>query len=205
MDTSALQVGGLVLCGGQSLRMGSDKAFMKIEDEYLLSRVVRVVQSVTQPVVVAGRKGQSLPPLPGDVLLAFDAIEEGGPLVGMASGFEQLGGKCDAVFVVSCDQPLIHPGFIQRLMQLLEDYQAVVVEHDGHLHSLSALYRIDTLETMKKLIEQGVRSAHQFVKHCRARIVSVDEVGDVETTLPSLRNINDPQSYEALMKELNSS
>lgn len=181
--------------------MGSDKSWLKFEDEYLLSRVVRVMQSVTQPVVVAGRNNQSLPPLPEDVLLAYDAIEDGGPLVGLAAGFELLRGQCEAVFVVSCDQPLIQPGFILRMNHLLEDFEAVAVEHDDHLHSLTALYRIDTLTTMKELMEQGVRSAHQFVKQCRTRIVSVDDLGDEVATLQSLRNVNDQSSYEALMKE----
>lgn len=201
MVSSALQIGGLVLCGGQSLRMGSDKSWLTFGDEHLLSRVVRVMQSVTQPVVVAGRKGQSLPLLPDDILYSYDTIEDGGPLVGLASGFELLGGKCEAVFVASCDQPLIHPDFIRRMIQLLEDHDAVVVEHDGHLHSLTALYRIDMLTTIKELIAQGVRSAHRLVRKCHARIVSVDEVGDADTTLRSLRNVNDQLAYETLMKD----
>ena len=46
------QIGGIVLCGGKSQRMGTSKAWLRAGDEYLLQRVVRIVAGVVDPVVV---------------------------------------------------------------------------------------------------------------------------------------------------------
>lgn len=201
MPITPSQVGGIVLCGGQSRRMGQDKSWLQIDGEYLLTRVVRILHSVVQPVVVAARKDQSLPPMQQDVLLSYDAIQGGGPLVGLSGGFEKLRGKCEAVFVVSCDQPLLKPGFVLRMIALLENHKAVVIEHDGYLHSLCAVYRLEVADLLNGCIEQGVRSAQEFVAHCDARIVSASEIGDTDSALVSLRNVNEQIDYEKLMAD----
>ena len=53
-----MRVGGVVLCGGKSSRMGTPKCWLPFGDEVLLQRVVRVVGGVLSPVVVVAAKGQ---------------------------------------------------------------------------------------------------------------------------------------------------
>ena len=83
-------VGGIVLCGGKSTRMGSPKEWLPIGEETLLQRVVRVVSHVVSPVVVATRKNQELPPLPAGVRVVHDVVEDFGPLAGIAAGMDAL-------------------------------------------------------------------------------------------------------------------
>lgn len=201
MPVTPSQVGGIVLCGGQSRRMGRDKSWLQFDGEYLLTRVVRILHGVVQPVVVATRKDQSLPPMQQDVLLSLDAIKGGGPLVGLSAGFEQLWGKCEAVFVVSCDQPLLRPGFVFRMIELLENHEAVVIRHEGYLHSLCAVYRLEVAKSLNRCIEQGVCSAQDFVAKCDARFVSASDIGDADSELDSLRNVNNQKDYEKLMAD----
>ena len=75
--------------------MGTCKAWLQCGQEYLLQRVVRITASVVRPVVVAARVGQSLPPLPGEVPLAYDAVDDGGPLAGIEAGINALQGAID--------------------------------------------------------------------------------------------------------------
>ena len=117
MACVATRVGGIVLGGGQSRRMGTAKEWLPCGREYLLQRVVRIVASVVQPIVVAVRRGQALPPLPDDVLRAYDAIAGGGPLVGLAAGFDALADRCTAAFVTSCDQPLLKAARVRQVLR----------------------------------------------------------------------------------------
>ena len=69
---SEIRIGGLVLCGGKSSRMGLSKATLPFGPELMLLRVVRLLSSVAQPIVVVAASGQDLPPLPSGVILARD-------------------------------------------------------------------------------------------------------------------------------------
>jgi len=67
-----MTIGGVVLCGGKSTRMGSPKALLPFGPETMLQRVVRLLGTVVSPIVVVAATGQDLPPLPASVILTRD-------------------------------------------------------------------------------------------------------------------------------------
>src|SRR4051812_49738323 len=89
----ATRLGGIILCGGRSRRMGRPKAWLPFAGEPMLARVVRLLGEVVHPLVVVAAPGQDLPPLPPDVLAARDPEEGRGPLQGLAAGLEALRGR----------------------------------------------------------------------------------------------------------------
>jgi molybdopterin-guanine dinucleotide biosynthesis protein A len=196
MPSPAASVGGIVLCGGHSVRMGTAKEWLTIGKEHLLQRIVRIVGGVVHPVVTAARREQPLPALPPDVEVVYDAVENAGPLAGMAAGFEALAGRCEAAFVVSCDHPLLKPAFITRLIELLGDHQAVVPSHEARSYPLVAVYRLNSRPLLAELAARGERRVHAFAERCCAHFVSSADLLDVDPTMDSLRNVNDRESYE---------
>ena len=60
-------VGGIVLCGGRSTRMGTSKAMLPFGPETMLQRVVRLLGTVVSPIIVVAAPEQSLPKLPDEV------------------------------------------------------------------------------------------------------------------------------------------
>jgi molybdopterin-guanine dinucleotide biosynthesis protein A len=182
--------------------MGRPKVWLRFGNEHLLQRVVRIVGGVVRPVVACAQRDQSLPPLPDDILPAYDAVEDVGPLAGIAAGFEALADVCDAAFIVSCDHPMLKPAFVTRLIDLLADHPAVVVESGGRLHPLAGVYRLTTRATIAELIEQGDYRAHGFARACGAHIVTPDELNDVDPGLDSLLNVNDPEAYDRAVRKM---
>jgi molybdopterin-guanine dinucleotide biosynthesis protein A len=180
--------------------MGTAKEWLPIGKEHLLQRIVRIVGSVVRPVVVASRREQPVPALPSDVEVAYDAVENAGPLAGMAAGFEALAGRCEAAFVVSCDHPLLKPAFITRLIELLGDHPALVPTHEGRSYPLVAVYRLDLLRWLTEPLAEGERRVHAFTERCGAHFVSSADLADVDPTLDSLRNVNDRESYEEVLR-----
>ena len=81
---------GIVLCGGQSSRMGRAKAWLPFAGETMLARVVRLLSEVVRPIVVVAAPGQDVPPVPADVELVRDE-EQGskGTLLEDTPGFEK--------------------------------------------------------------------------------------------------------------------
>ena len=196
-------VGGVILCGGQSRRMGESKAWVRCGDEHLLQRMVRIVSGVVQPVVVAARPGQSLPPLPGKVKVVRDEVADFGPLAGLAVGFSALADACDAAFVASCDQPLLRLRFVERLIALLAGHPGVVPRHEGLVHPLTAVYRLDTHPILAAQLERGDRRVTSFVERCGAHIVEAKHLAAADPNLDSLRNANDAETLDDLLRHLN--
>src|SRR5262245_6695741 len=107
---------GIILCGGQSSRMGRPKAWLPFTGETLLARVVRILSGVVGPIVAVAAPKQDVPSLPEHVILVRDEVEGRGPLQGLAAGLAALQGKADAAYLSSCDVPFLQPAVVQRLI-----------------------------------------------------------------------------------------
>src|SRR5262252_3976159 len=145
------RVGGIVLCGGRSTRMGSPKALLPFDGETMLQRVVRLLGAAVSPVVVVAAAGQTLPLLPRGVIVTHDERENRGPLEALRVGLRELPEDIDAAYVTSCDVPMLVPAFVGRMVQLLDEYDAAVMDVDG-VHPLSAVYRRRTLPQIETLL-----------------------------------------------------
>ena len=85
-----MKVGGVILCGGRSSRMGRAKAWLPFGEETMLQRIVRILRTIVDPIVVVAASGQEIPPLPADVLIARDPEDGRGPLQGLAAGLDMF-------------------------------------------------------------------------------------------------------------------
>lgn len=197
---AGLRLGGVVLCGGGSVRMGRDKALLPFGNEPMLNRVVRRVSGVIQPVVVAAQQHQTLPPLDVNVRVVFDAVPDSGPLAGILAAMNELAGECDAIFVCACDQPLIRPAFIVRLIELLVEHNAVVPVTGSRIHPVTAIYSLSTKPILADMVANRELKAMDFVVRCGACRVGGTEFVDVDPDLESLRNINDDETYRSILE-----
>ena len=189
------RVGGIVLCGGRSTRMGSSKALLPFGDETMLQRMVRLLGTVASPIVVVAAPRQALPELPASVAVTFDEEDDRGPLEGLRAGLKALPVDVDVAYATSCDAPLLVPGFVRRMVDLLGDQDIAVVETDGFTHPLSAVYRRSTLPQVEALLAAGrLRPAFLF-DVVRTRRVQPSEVASVDPDLLTLRNLNTREEY----------
>jgi molybdopterin-guanine dinucleotide biosynthesis protein A len=186
---------GIVLCGGQSTRMGSAKALLPFGAETMLQRVVRLLGTVVSPLVVVAAPGQSLPDLPVSVSVTRDEQEGRGPLEGLRAGLKALPGGVEIAYVTSCDVPLLVPPFVHRMIELLGDHDIAVVEIDGFPHPLSAVYRRRTLPHVESLLAANRLRPVFLFDAVRTRRVQPAELASVDPQLLTLRNLNTPQDY----------
>ena len=186
---------GIVLCGGKSTRMGSPKALLPFGPETMLQRVVRLLGSVVTPIVVVSARDQALPLLPGYVRIVRDDREGRGPLEGLRAGLTALPASAEAAYVTSCDVPLLVPGFVRLMIELLADHDIAVMDIDGFPHPLSAVYRRRLLPHVDALLASDrLRPAYLF-EAVRTRLVTPAEVASVDPDLLTLRNLNTPEDY----------
>lgn len=203
MISSPLRCGGIILCGGQSQRMGRPKAWLPFGDELMLPRIVRLLGEVVSPLVVVAAPGQAVPALPSNINLVRDEEKGRGPLQGLSAGLNALHGLADAAFVSSCDVPFLQPAFVRRMIEFLGDRAICVPRVGEYHHPLAAVYRLEVADAVNRLLTaQRFRPVFLF-DEVPTRVVTVDELIDVDPTIQSLRNLNTPKEYEAAVRELN--
>jgi molybdopterin-guanine dinucleotide biosynthesis protein A len=197
-----MKVGGIVLCGGQSKRMGRPKAWLPFAGELMLPRVVRLLSEIASPVVVVAAREQDVPPLPPSVTVVRDEETRRGPLQGLAAGLAALGGRADAAYVSSCDVPFLQPAFILRLIELLGEHSICVPHVGGFHHPLAAIYRLSVLPEVRKLLSENRLRPLFLFEAVPTRIVEAMELSAVDLEFQSLRNLNSPAEYEAALREV---
>ncbi len=198
--TVSQSVGGIVLCGGRSSRMGQPKLTLPFGDEPMLARVVRILRTTLSPVVVVAAAGQVIPPLPSDVRILRDEQEHLGPLAGMAVGLQALSGQVESAFVSSCDVPLLRPEFIAEMVRRLGSHELAVPKEGDFHHPLAAVYRTSLAERTRQLVAAQRLRPLFLIQASDSVEVSIDELRAVDPKLDSLRNLNRPEDYEAALR-----
>jgi molybdopterin-guanine dinucleotide biosynthesis protein A len=200
-----IRVGGIVLCGGQSKRMGRPKAWLPFAGEIMLPRVVRLLSEAASPVVVVAAPDQDVPPLPGDVPVLRDEERGRGPLQGLAAGLAALEGRVEAAYLSSCDVPFLRPAVVRRLIDLLGAHSICVPRVGDFHHPLAAVYRLSVRETVRGLLAANRLRPFFLFEAVPTRIVEAGELADVDPDLLTLQNLNTPGEYEAALQKVSQS
>ena len=180
--------------------MGRAKAWLPFGNETLLQRVVRIVGAVAQPVVVVAASEQELPPLPDAVEIVRDAHVGKGPLAGLAAGLAALEGRCETVYLTSCDAPFLTSEFIRRAVEALGDAQAAVPEIGGYPHPLAGVYRMAVRPIVERMLAENRLRLRDLLDETAARRLAAEWFTGVG--LESLENVNTPAEYEAALRRL---
>jgi molybdopterin-guanine dinucleotide biosynthesis protein A len=195
-------VAGIVLCGGQSQRMGRPKAWLPFGGEIMLPRVVRIIGEAVSPIVVVAAPDQEVPSLPSNVTVVRDEEKGRGPLQGLAAGLDALRGQADAAYLSSCDVPFLQPAFVRRLIELLGDHAICVPRVGNYHHPLAAVYRLEVADAVRRLLAENRLRPFFLFEAVPTRVVEAAELADVDPTFQTLRNLNTPDDYAAALREV---
>lgn len=186
--------GGLVVAGGQSRRMGTDKRQLFVGGQTWLQRIVERLSEVVDPVVVALGEGESTPPWYPEALVVRDRVSGEGPLRGIEAGLTAVQDRCESVFITSCDVPLIRAAVISRMVDALpRDFDAVVVRQANRVQPFCGVYRVGILPTITRALEQGERRLSRWLESLNVCWMESELLRDVDPELESLRDFDTPE------------
>jgi molybdopterin-guanine dinucleotide biosynthesis protein A len=168
----------------------------------MLQRVVRLVSTVVHDVVVVAAPEQEFPPLPATVVIARDEVQGRGPLQGLLAGLTAQDESVELVYATATDVPFLEPAWIVRLVELIGENDLAIPWCDGYHHPLAALYRRATvLPAVAALLRSGRFRPVFLMESLSARLVTVDQLSDVDPQLQTLRNLNNPEDYLAALRQ----
>ena len=187
-----------VLAGGQSKRMGREKALLEIGKRPMLDIAVDILKrSGAQKVtVVSGRKSQSLSDHFPDIEFTDDISEGLGAPGGIYTALKQS--EADDVFILGCDFPFVSPELIEFLLARMSrgEYDAVIpVQPDGFKQTLVAAYRKSAclVPFQAEILRSDVTpSVRDLLKKVSAAYVDFDEFSSLDGSGDFFININTP-------------
>lgn len=194
------RLGGIVLAGGRSTRMGADKALVDWGGRPLVAHVAAALRSsVAGPVVVVGAPGRPLPPLPEGVEAAEDAVADRGPLEGLLAGLRALEERAEHAIVVPVDLARLRPEVIGVLedARVRADARAAVPEIGGDVRPLPAVYAVDLAPVARALLDAGERRLRALPTAVDAQVVPERDLRVVDPGLESFAPMNTPAELDA--------
>ncbi len=190
------RLAGVVLAGGRSRRMGTDKASLWLGGTTLLARVLQRVQLCCHPVLVVASPEAPRGDLGAPVVV--DRWPGMGPLAGLEAGLR----ACPVPYaaVVACDLPFLQPALLRGLAQCAQGFQAAV-PYLARPHPLCAVYHRDAAGVAEELLRSGGGPLQRLLDRLRVHYVPEETLRVWDPGLVSLFNVNTPADYaEALSR-----
>lgn len=198
----------ILLAGGQSKRMGRDKAFLPFDNETFLRNILETLDNVCQKIIIVVNKDFSLyenqiKDLSSNIILTRDINPYEGPLNGVISAKDYI--KNDSVFIATCDTPIISTKIIKFLYENIEDYDTIIPNIDGKYQFLNTIYKKDSLEKAKQIYNSGIKSLKKWVDSLNKKIINKDILKKIDNNLLMYESINTPKDYKKFISNFKDS
>lgn len=186
---------GLVLAGGESRRMGRDKAVLDLHGRSQLDWAFDLLARHCARVFVSVRPGQVADPARAAYPTIVDQHTGAGPIAGIAAA---LAAHPDAAWlVVACDLPLLSDATLDTLVAARgrEPVTAFRSVHDGLPEPLCAIYEPSNRAGIEAAIASGTYCPRKYI--IRSAVPLLDQTDPV-----SLDNVNTPDDLDRAQREL---
>lgn len=187
------KVSAVILCGGESRRMGQDKAKLQVGKYTFLEQIVRnIMDNGPDEMFLSVRRKNDYSEI--KVTHIEDLEQNKGPLMGIYSAM--CVASYEKIWVTSCDMPFIDWQVAEELAVYFEDgIDAVIpVDRTGKKYVLCAWYRKSTLEILKEQLESGDLKVKHLLGRLRVCYVAVEGLTDGSY---KFQNINTREEYQA--------
>lgn len=204
--SSSLKYTGIILAGGQSSRMGQNKALLPIDDHTIIERVAKALKPTVSSLWIAGNPTADYSFL--ELSEVPDIFSGQGPLSGLHAALSQISSEWYAVS--ACDLPFASTLLMQYLIEQtrMEGIQAVIPMQYGRIHPLYAVYHCSVLPSLQTALEHKQLRVRDWLDQQQVKYVEIESLYTPNAkewssfqsiSEYSLYNMNDPQSYEQVL------
>lgn len=194
---------GVILAGGQSRRMGRNKALLRLTDASptLIETIAQQLATVTSALHLVTNAPQLYAKLdfPANLNFVADNFPGAGPLAGLEAGLDNT--LYDYVLLVACDMPWLAEPLLRYLLSFERDgWDALVLlNQDGLPEPLCAVYSRAALPVARAHLAAGHYKMADFLAAIRTKFVAANEWAAYDPAGQSFRNLNTPQDLEQIL------
>jgi molybdenum cofactor guanylyltransferase len=193
-----MRAAAIILSGGKSSRMGTNKALLKINEKTNIERIADTLRRSFNDIILVTNHPEDYQFL--EVQMVADHYPDNGPLAGVHAGL--LSSDYDTNFIVACDMPFVSVELAEALVQKCGDYDAVIPVINGVQHPLFAVFHKRVTDKVAKSIEAGRLRLKHLLDDLKVLYVTEKDLQayssiDLERVF---FNMNHPNEYEEAKK-----
>lgn len=183
---------GIILAGGKSSRMGTDKGFLKLNGKTFIEYSIEAIKPlVSQIMIVSNNPDYDV----FNIKRVDDIIKDSGPLAGIYAGLQHS--KTEYNLVLSCDIPLIKTEILEQLIGAQDGYSDVIqIVSRGKFMPLIALYKKTCEPTFYQLLKNDERRLQVAINLCKLKNIVLSSEFENFT-----ENINTLESLEKIAND----
>ncbi|MDX9925464.1 MAG: molybdenum cofactor guanylyltransferase [Ignavibacteriaceae bacterium] len=190
---------GIILAGGKSSRMGINKCFLKIGEDSIIERILSIMKSVFDKVIIITNTPVEYTNL--GVMVHKDILKGFGPIGGIHSGLTHS--STDENFVISCDVPLMIKEMIEFITEYKSDKLIRFCKACGYNQPLAGIYRKGLIPEIEKFLNQSgdasTKSFRQLIKNVDAEIINPEGLSFYKEEL--FFNVNNLKDYGYILQK----
>jgi molybdopterin-guanine dinucleotide biosynthesis protein A len=200
-EKKVAHVTGVILAGGNSSRMRSNKALLPVGEELFIERIYRQLSVVFHKVILVTNNPELYRFLPCHTVP--DVFPGMGSLAGVHAGL--LGSETPYVFATACDMPYLNISLIRLLVAGIDGQQLIIPESNEGWEPLHAVYGKRALPVMETALRGGDRKLVRCCRRLQAKVISRDTVARIDAKFLSFININTPEDYFRFREDMKGS
>lgn len=187
-------VTGVILAGGQSSRMGSNKALLPYKGGRFIEAIHRQLSEIFDEVLLVTNTPEQYDFLP--CRKVADIHPGMGALAGIHAGLHHAASP--AAFMVACDMPYLNSDLIRHLAVHADPGGVLIPESPAGLEPLHAVYGKGCLAAIETTLLSGERRIVSFFGRTNVNRVNVEQVALFDPDFETFSNINTPVDYYRL-------
>src|SRR6185369_4977755 len=187
-------VTGVILAGGKSTRMGSDKALLPYRGGRFIEAIYRLFADIFGEVILVTNTPGQYDFLP--CRKVQDILKGMGVLAGIHSGLYHSSNP--VIFTVACDMPYLVEGLIRHMASRADAGGVLIPEGPDGLEPLHAVYGKGCLAAIETTLLSGQRRIISFFDRTNVNRMNLEQVAIYDPAFVSFININTPTDYYEL-------
>ena len=188
---------GVILAGGSSRRMKSDKSLLPLHGARFIDHVYRVMNDLFEEVLIVSNSPELYAAI--DCRKVPDIYCAKGVLAGIHAGLVHA--RSDRIFVVGCDMPFINPQVVRAICTGDWPEDVVIPVLQGGHEPLHALYGRNCITAIEEQLQAGRKRIISFFPWVNVRELGAEHWQESDPEGLSFRNINTPEEYFQLRGE----
>lgn len=181
-----------ILVGGESRRMGYNKAFLKIGRSNLVESIVARLKTIFPDVFLVGNDPELYRLLEMPVIA--DLYKGCGPLGGIHAAL--MAAKTPYVFITACDVPFLDTQVVVYMAGKVSGYDAVVPKIKGYLEPLCAVYGKSCLLAMEAQLKCGQCKITDLFSVLHVNYLEQEEIEKLTAVEKAFLNVNTPKDMQ---------